>query len=183
VGMSEIASDTLRKAHATFPITAVQSEYSLWTRTPERKIIETCRELGITFVPFSPLARQFLTGKSKDVTALSENDIRCTNSRPRFEPENFAHNVKLLPPYKEIAERQGCSMAQLALAWVLAQGEDMIPIPGTKDIEHMKENAGAGDIKLDQATVEELDSLINEKTVKGDRYSEVLMNTIDSERD
>ncbi len=183
VGMSEIASDTLRKAHTTFPITAVQSEYSLWTRTPERKIIATCRELGIAFVPFSPLARQFLTGQCKDVTELTENDIRCTNSRPRFEPENFAENVKLLVPYREIAERQGCSMAQLALAWVLAQGDDMIPIPGTKNIDHMRENAGAGDIKLDQTTVEELDNLINDKTVKGDRYSESLMKAIDSERD
>ncbi|MBX2867498.1 MAG: aldo/keto reductase [Acidiferrobacterales bacterium] len=183
VGMSEIASDTLRKAHATFPITAVQSEYSLWTRTPERKIIETCRELGIAFVPFSPLARQFLTGKCKDVTELTKNDIRCTNSRPRFEPENFSENIKLLGPYRAIAERCGCTMAQLALAWVLAQGEDMIPIPGTKNIEHMEENAGAGDIKLDKTTVNELDQLINDKTVKGDRYNEVLMNTIDSERD
>jgi len=183
IGMSEIASDTLRKAHATFPVTAVQSEYSLWTRTPERKIIETCRELGITFVPFSPLARQFLTGKCKDITHLTENDIRCTNSRPRFEPENFAENIKLLKPYKAIADREGCSMAQLALAWVLAQGDDMVPIPGTKNIDHMKENAGAGDIKLNQNTVDELDTLINDKTVQGDRYSKILMDTIDSERD
>jgi aryl-alcohol dehydrogenase-like predicted oxidoreductase len=183
IGVSEISDENLRKAHATHPLTAVQSEYSLWTRTPERKVLSTCEELGISFVPFSPLARQFLTGKCTDLTHFDDNDIRCTNARPRFEPENFAINNKLLKPYGEIAERVGCSMAQLALAWLLARGDNIIPIPGTKHVDYMIENAGAGDIVLDQETVDELDQLINENTVAGDRYQANLMNNIDSEKD
>jgi aryl-alcohol dehydrogenase-like predicted oxidoreductase len=145
IGLSEICADSLRRAHAVHPITAVQSEYSLWSRTPERRILSTCRELGVAFVPFSPLARQFLTGKCGDVTSVDEDDIRASIARPRFEPENFAHNEKLLIPFAAIAERQGCSMAQLALAWLLAQGDDIIPIPGTKHMEWMIENAAAAD--------------------------------------
>lgn len=187
-GFSEISSETLRRAHAEYPVAAVQSEYSLWSRTPEFKMLQTCAELGTTFVPFSPLARQFLTGKSRDVTQLTEKDIRCTNARPRFEPEAFAQNVKLLEPYRAIAERVGCSMAQLALAWVLAQQNDdeqktLVPIPGTKHIDFMHDNAGAGDIELDAATVAELDELINEATVVGTRYTADLMASTDSEQD
>ena len=183
IGLSEISADSLRRAHAVHPITAVQSEYSLWSRTPERKVLGVCAELVIAFVPFSPLARQFLTGKSPDVTAVLEDDIRATIARPRFEPENFAQNQKLLTPFGEIAERQGCSMAQLALAWLLAQGENIIPIPGTKHMEWMIENAGAGDIELDADTVAELDALINEDTVVGHRYTDALMASTDSEKD
>ena len=183
IGASEIGDENLRKAHATHPLVAVQSEYSLWTRTPERKVLATCDELGISFVPFAPLARQFLTGKCTDLTHFDENDIRCTNARPRFEPENFAKNRNLLTPYGEIADRVGCSMAQLALAWLLARGDNVIPIPGTKHVDYMIENAGAGDITLDQEVVEELDQLINEDTVAGDRYQWKLMNSIDSEKD
>jgi aryl-alcohol dehydrogenase-like predicted oxidoreductase len=183
IGLSEICADSLRRAHAVHPITAVQSEYSLWTRTPERKVLSTCRELGITFVPFSPLARQFLTGKCGDVTSVSEDDIRASIARPRFEPENFAHNEKLLIPYAAIAERQGCSMAQLALAWLLAQGDNIIPIPGTKHMDWMIENAAAAEITLDAETVDELDHLINEDTVAGYRYTDALMASTDSEKD
>ena len=183
IGASEISDANLRKAHATHPLTAIQSEYSLWTRTPERKVLGTCKELGISFVPFAPLARQFLTGKCSDLTNFDEKDIRCTNARPRFEPDNFAKNEQLLKPYGEIANRVGCSMAQLALAWLLAQGDHIIPIPGTKHVDYMIENAGAGDIELDQATVDELDALINENTVAGDRYQDAVMNSIDSEKD
>ncbi len=183
IGLSEICADSLRRAHAVHPITAVQSEYSLWARTPERKILAACAELGVAFVPFSPLARQFLTGKCGDVTTVGEDDIRASNARPRFEPENFAKNEKLLIPYAAIAERQGCSMAQLALAWLLAQGDNIIPIPGTKHMEWMIENAAAGEITLDAATVTELDSLINEDTVAGHRYTDALMASTDSERD
>lgn len=183
LGVSEISSDSLRRAHATHPITAVQSEYSLWTRTPERKMLATCKELGITFVPFSPLARQFLTGKCPPSTEFASDDIRMTNSRPRFEPENFEQNQKLLTPYGAIAERTGCTMAQLALAWLLAQGENIIPIPGTKHIEYMQENFGATEIQLDADTVQELDQLINEDTVLGRRYHDTLMDNIDSEKD
>jgi aryl-alcohol dehydrogenase-like predicted oxidoreductase len=183
IGLSEISADSLRRAHAVHPITAVQSEYSLWTRTPERKILATCAELGVAFVPFSPLARQFLTGKCRDVTSVGEDDIRASIARPRFEAENFAENEKLLIPYAAIAERQGCSMAQLALAWLLAQGDNIIPIPGTKHMDWMIENAGAAEIALDAATVDELDSLINEDTVTGYRYTDALMASTDSEKD
>ena len=183
IGLSEISADSLRRAHAVHPITAVQSEYSLWTRTPERKILATCAELGVAFVPFSPLARQFLTGKCRDVTSVTEDDIRASIARPRFEPENFAKNEKLLIPFAEIATRQGCSMAQLALAWLLAQGEDIVPIPGTKHMDWMIENAGAAGIRLDAETVAELDQLINEETVAGHRYTDALMASTDSEKD
>ena len=183
IGVSETSSDSLRRAHAEFPITAVQSEYSLWTRTPERQMLATCAELGIAFVAFSPLARQFLTGRSPDVTELMEEDIRATIARPRFEPENFARNARLLAPYGEIAERVGCSMAQLALAWLLARGDSIVPIPGTKHMEWMIENAGAADIALDQATVDELDELINEDTVAGRRYTDTVFAAADAEKD
>ena len=183
IGLSEVSASSLRRAHATHPITAVQSEYSLWSRTPERKVLSTCAELGIAFVPFSPLARQFLTGKCPDVTRVLEDDIRASIARPRFEVENFAQNEQLLIPFGEIATRQGCSMAQLALAWLLAQGDNILPIPGTKHMDWMIENAGAGEITLDASTVDELDQLINEDTVAGHRYTDALMASTDSEKD
>ena len=184
IGLSETCAETTRRAHAVHPITAIQSEYSLWTRTPERKILSVCNELGITFVPFSPLARSFLTGVTSDVTQIAKEDLRATIARPRFEAENFNHNVKLLTGYQKIAEEQNCTMAQLALAWILARhGKQMIPIPGTKDINHMRENAGAGDIYLDETVVQTLDQLINENTVAGCRYTDALMASTDSERD
>jgi len=183
IGLSEISADSLRRAHAVYPITAVQSEYSLWTRTPERKILATCAELGIAFVPFSPLARQFLTGKCRDVTTVGKDDIRASIARPRFEPDNFARNRELLIPFGVIAEREGCSMAQLALAWLLARGDNIVPIPGTKHHDWMIENAGAGDITLAVETVAELDLLINENTVSGNRYTDALMASTDSEKD
>ena len=184
IGLSEVSTNTLLRAHAVHPITAVQSEYSLWTRTPERKMLAACRELGVAFVPFSPLTRGFLAGSAQDVTHLSEDDIRCTNARPRFEPEAFAKNAALLRPFQQIANAQGCTSAQLALAWILAREDrTLIPIPGTKDINHMAENAAAGDIVLDTSVVEHLDKLVNEHTVAGARYTEALMNSIDSEKD
>lgn len=183
IGLSEICTDSLRRAHAVHPITAVQSEYSLWSRTPEHGILTTCAELGVAFVPFSPLARQFLTGKCEDVTHVGADDIRATIARPRFEAENFAQNQRLLEPFGEIAARNDCSMAQLALAWLLARGDDIVPIPGTKHPDWMRENAGAADIELDAATVAELDALINEDTVAGHRYTDDLMASTDSEKD
>ena len=183
IGLSEISDDSLRRAHAVHPITAVQSEYSLWTRTPERKVLATCREIGAAFVPFSPLARQFLTGKCRDVTTVTEDDIRASIARPRFEPENFSRNEQLLIPFGDIAARNGCSMAQLALAWLLAQGDHIVPIPGTKHMDWMIENAAAGEIALDSTTVDELDRLINEDTVAGLRYTDALMASTDSEKD
>jgi len=183
IGLSEISADSLRRAHAVYPITAVQSEYSLWTRTPERKILATCAELGVAFVSFSPLARQFLTGKCHDVTTVGKDDIRASIARPRFEADNFARNRELLTPFGEIADREGCSMAQLALAWLLARGDNIVPIPGTKHFDWMIENAGAGDITLAVETVAELDLLINEDTVSGNRYTDALMASTDSEKD
>jgi aryl-alcohol dehydrogenase-like predicted oxidoreductase len=184
IGLSEVSSETLRRAHAVHPITAVQSEYSLWARTPERRMLATCRELEVGFVPFSPLGRGFLTGRAQDLTHLEEGDIRTNVCRPRFEPDNFATNQRLLQPFGEIAAEQGCSMAQLALAWVLEREEGtLVPIPGTKHPEYMRENAAAGDIRLVASVVARLDGLINDRTVKGERYNAQLMASIDSEKD
>ena len=134
-------------------------------------------------MPFSPLARQFLTGKCRDVTTVGKDDIRASIARPRFEPDNFARNRELLTPFGEIADREGCSMAQLALAWLLARGDNIVPIPGTKHYDWMIENASAGDITLGAETVAELDLLINEDTVAGLRYTDALMASTDSEKD
>jgi len=183
LGLSEISSESLKRAHKTHPITAVQSEYSLWTRTPERKILDTCRELKIAFVAFSPLGRQFLTGKSSDCSTIDESNYRATIARPRFEPENFAKNTKLLEPIREIAQGLDMSLAQISLAWVLAKGEDIIPIPGTSNFTHLKENAAAGDMKLTKEIVNKLDTLINDELVYGERYNDFLMRSVDSEKD
>ncbi len=182
IGLSEVCCDNLQRAHAVHPIAALQSEYSLWSRTPERGILEACDNLGVTMVPFSPLGRAFLTGKACDVSQLPEKDLRCTIARPRFEPEAFAENSRLLIPYAEIAEQNNCTMAQLALAWLLNRQND-VPIPGTKHIEFMKENAGAADVVLDTETVAKLNQLINESTVVGARYEDKRMAEADAERD
>lgn len=188
LGLSEISTASLKRAYQEHPITAVQSEYSLWSRTPEISLLAACTELDVAFVPFSPLGRGFLTGKAQDVTQLTKDDVRCTNARPRFEPEAFAANSKLLIPLAEIAERQGCSLAQLALAWLLAQTNSqgqakLIPIPGTKHLNFMLENAAAADIQLDNKTVQTLNELVNETTVQGQRYTAALMASMDSEQD
>lgn len=184
LGLSEVCVENLKKGHKEHPIAALQSEYSLWSRTPERGILKACRELGIAFVPFSPLGRAFLTGKAKDVDHLPDDDLRSTIARPRFEPEAFAQNIKLLVPFAEIAKTNNCSMGQLALAWLLNTGQrSMVPIPGTKHIEFMEENGQASGITLDDKTITELDQLINESTVVGTRYTEDRMAGSDSERD
>jgi aryl-alcohol dehydrogenase-like predicted oxidoreductase len=188
IGLSEVSSATLRRAHAVHPIAALQSEYSLWSRTPEAGILNVCEELDVSFVAFSPLGRGFLSGKAQDVTHLTADDIRCNIARPRFEVDNFAQNSKLLIPFGAIAEKNHCSMAQLAIAWLLAQqnsaGEKtIVPIPGTKHIDYMLENAAADPVELDAETIQQLDTLINEQTVIGSRYNESLMQSIDSERD
>jgi len=182
IGLSEVCSDNLRRAHAVHPIAALQSEYSLWSRTPERGILDVCDELDVAMVPFSPLGRAFLTGAATDVTQMVEGDLRTTIARPRFEPEAFSQNRKLLVPFADIAKQNNCSMAQLALAWLLHR-ENSIPIPGTKHIDYMKENAGASSVTLSDETVGQLDELINEKTVIGNRYSDERMADADSERD
>jgi len=184
IGLSEVCEETVRRAHAVHPITAIQSEYSLWTRTPERRVLAVCKELKIAFVPFSPLGRSFFTGITLDSTKVDKDDLRGTIGLPRFTPKNFTKNLKLLSAYRQIAKQQDCSMAQLALAWILArEDKTMIPIPGTKDVNHMLENAGAGDITLDDEVVQALDDLINEDTVAGTRYTDALMASTDSERD
>ena len=141
VGLSEVSATTLRKAHAEHPITALQTEYSLWTRNPEIAVLAACRELGVSFVAFSPVARGFLCDSLHDVSTLPEKDIR--RAMPRFEPGNYARNLALLPPYKAIAAEVGCTPAQLALAWLLHQGKDILPIPGTSNEAHLRENMAA----------------------------------------
>jgi len=182
IGLSEVCSDNLRRAHAVHPIAALQSEYSLWSRTPERGILEVCDELGVAMVPFSPLGRAFLTGAATDITQMVDGDLRTTIARPRFEPDAFSQNCKLLVPFADIAKQNNCSMAQLALAWLLYR-ENSIPIPGTKHINYMKENAGASSVTLSAETVGQLNDLINEKTIVGNRYNDERMADADSERD
>jgi len=184
IGLSEVCCENLDRAYKEHPIAALQSEYSLWSRTPERGILDLCKKLDVAFVPFSPLARAFLTGKATDTSQMAENDLRLQIAEPRFEPKAFAQNAKLLGPFSDIAKRNHCSMAQLALAWLLAaHDESMIPIPGTKHIDYMQENGAASEIKLDAATFKELDELINESTVIGTRYNAERMRTADAERD
>ena len=182
IGLSEVCSDNLRRAHKVHPIAALQSEYSLWSRTPERGILDVCDELNVAMVPFSPLGRAFLTGAATDVSEMVDGDLRTTIARPRFEPEAFRKNCELLVPYAEIAKQNNCSMAQLALAWLLHR-DNSIPIPGTKQIDFMKENAGASGVTLSAESVAELDALINEKTIVGNRYNDERMADADAERD
>jgi aryl-alcohol dehydrogenase-like predicted oxidoreductase len=179
IGLSEVGAATIRKAHGVHPITAVQTEYSLWTRNPEIGVLGACKELGITFVAFSPLARGFLCDAVPDVSALDAKDIRKT--MPRFEPENHAKNLKLLAAYKALAQEAGCTPAQLALAWLLHQGDSIIPIPGTTSVDHLREDLGGADVKLSAELIRKLDALINEKTVAGSRYSEQSNREVDTE--
>ena len=179
IGLSEVSADTLRKAHAEHPITAVQTEYSLWTRNPEIAVLAACRELGVTFVPFSPVARGFLCADLHDVSALDAKDIR--RSMPRFAPDNYAQNLRLLPPYLVLAQEAGCSPAQLALAWLLHQGDDLIPIPGTTSVAHLLDDLGAVDVKLSPDLMVRLEDLINERTVVGERYNAQGTREVDTE--
>jgi aryl-alcohol dehydrogenase-like predicted oxidoreductase len=179
IGLSEVSAATIRRAHHVHPIAAVQTEYSLWTRNPEVAVLDTCRDLGITVVAFSPLARGFLTGRLRDMSAFPAKDIR--HQMPRFQAPHFAANLRLLDGLAPVAERQGCTMGQLALAWVLARGEHIVPIPGTTRFDHLEENIAAAQVRLDQATVRELDALINPATVSGPRYSDAVQRDIDTE--
>jgi hypothetical protein len=179
IGLSEVSAATVRKAHRVHPITAVQTEYSLWTRNPEVAVLDACRELGITLVAFSPLGRGFLTGALRDVTTLPAKDIRL--AMPRFQGEHFARNLTLLDSLAGVASQQGCTMAQLALAWLLAQGQDIIPIPGTTRLDHLEENVMATGISLDRKTIDRLSALINPGTVSGARYNAATQAEIDTE--
>jgi aryl-alcohol dehydrogenase-like predicted oxidoreductase len=171
LGLSEAAPETIRRAHAVHPITAVQTEYSLWTRDPEAEILPTCRELGIGFVPYSPLGRGFLTGRFKSPEDLDESDFR--RNSPRFMGTNLDDNLKLATKVEEIASGKGITAAQLALAWVLAQGEDLVPIPGTKRRTYLEQNAAAADIELTDEDLARIDAEMPQ--VAGARYNEVGM--------
>jgi aryl-alcohol dehydrogenase-like predicted oxidoreductase len=180
IGLSEVSALTLRRAHAVHPIAALQSEYSLWSRNAEIATLAACSELGTAYVAFSPLARAFLTGTLRDPeTQLEAKDIR--RQMPRFEAANYATNLELLPEYMRIASEVGCTPAQLALAWLLAQGEHIIPIFGTRQPEHLDDNAGAAAVSLDRSMVERLDALINQQTVTGPRYNAATQLEIDTE--
>jgi aryl-alcohol dehydrogenase-like predicted oxidoreductase len=174
IGLSEAAPQTLRRAHAVHPITALQTEYSLWTRDPEAEIISTCRELGIGFVPYSPLGRGFLSGRFKSPEELDETDFRRYG--PRFTGTNLEANLKLAGKVEEIARDKGITPAQLALAWVLAQGEDMVPIPGTKRRTYLEQNAAAVEVELTSDDLARIDAELPE--VAGARYDEYGMASV-----
>ncbi|HIG39431.1 MAG: aldo/keto reductase [bacterium] len=178
LGLSEVSARTLRKAHAVHPISAVQSEYSLWTRDPEDHVLGACRELGVGFVPFSPMGRAILTGTiTNDDSIEAEGDMRST--MPRFQGENLANNLKLVESLGEIAESQGITRGQIALAWLLAQGDFIAPIPGTKRVSYLEENAAAVDIQLDPGTLSKVDELFAVANVSGERYTEAGMRSLD----
>lgn len=179
IGLSEVSAMTLRKAHAVHPIAALQTEYSLWTRNPEIAVLDACRELGITFVAFSPVARGFLCGKPIDVAALDGKDIR--KPMPRFMPENYAANLKLLPGYEALAKAANCTPAQLALAWLLQKAPHIVPIPGTTSVAHLHDDLGAAEVVLSAGIVTKLDSLINQQTVTGHRYTAQAITEVDTE--
>jgi len=174
IGLSEAAPETIRRAHAVHPITAVQTEYSLWTRDPEPEILPTCRELGIGFVPYSPLGRGFLSGRFKSPDELDESDFR--RSGPRFTGENLEANQKIAAKVAEIAEEKGITPAQLAIAWVLAQGEDLVPIPGTKRRKYLEENAAAVDVELSDEDLARIEAEL--PPVAGARYNEAGMAAV-----
>ena len=174
LGLSEAAPETIRRAHAAHPITAVQTEYSLWTRDSEDEVLPTCRELGIGFVPYSPLGRGFLSGRFKSPEELDEGDFRRTG--PRFSGENLEANLRLAAKVEEIAAGKGITSAQLAIAWVLAQGEDLVPIPGTKRRSYLEQNAGAVDVELTNEDLSRIDAELPEAA--GKRYDEAGMATV-----
>jgi len=176
LGLSEAASDTIRRAQKVNPIAALQTEYSLWSRDPEGELLDTVRELGIGFVAYSPLGRGFLTAKITSLDDLADNDWR--RSMPRFEQENFGRNLELVERIKALAARKGCSPAQLALAWVLAQGDDIVPIPGTKRRRYLEENIGALDVHLAPDELAEIDDILPAGAAAGSRYSAPGMRTI-----
>jgi len=175
IGLSEAAPETIRRAHAVHPITAVQTEYSLWTRDPEHNgVLDTCRELGIGFVPYSPLGRGFLSGRFKSPDELDDNDFR--KHGPRFTGANLENNLRLASKVAEIADEKGITPAQLALAWVLAQGGDLVPIPGTKRRSYLEQNAAATDVELSPEDLQRIEAELPE--VAGERYNEAGMASV-----
>ena len=176
IGLSEAGAATLRRAHAVHPLTALQSEYSLWTRDPEEDVLAACRELGIGFVAYSPLGRGFLTGRIKRIEDFAPDDYRPHT--PRFQGENFQRNLDLVRRIELLAAQKGCRPAQLALAWVLAQGEDIVPIPGTKRRAYFDENLGALDLALTPAEVKKINGFFPPGAATGTRYPEAMQKSL-----
>jgi aryl-alcohol dehydrogenase-like predicted oxidoreductase len=180
IGLSEVSAPTLRRAHAVHPIAALQTEYSPWTRNPEIAVLEACRELGVTFVAFSPVGRGFLAGGVKDPSALDPSDFRV--GMPRFQGDAFQRNLALLAGFEALAGEAGCTPAQLCLAWLLHKDPDLIPIPGTSSPEHMRQNMAASGIALPASLVERIDLAVNGATVSGPRYAPAMQASVDTER-
>ena len=178
LGLSEVAPETLRRAHAVHPITAIQSEYSLWSREPERQMLATCRELGVTFVAYSPLGRAFLTGTVKDGEALAAGDFRRTN--PRFQGDALRNNLRLVQGLADFAAKRAATSGQVALAWLLCKHSDVVPIPGTKRPRYVVENAAAAEIELTRDEIRTLDELFDPAAVAGERYTSAGMATIET---
>jgi len=177
LGLSEVSTETLRRAHSVHTIIALQSEYSLWTRDVEAEILPACRELGVGFVPFSPLGRGFLTGQIKSPEDFPEDDMR--RHLPRFQGENFHRNIELVKQVEKIAAEKGCTPAQLALAWVLAQGDTIVPIPGTKRRKYLEENVGALEVELSADDLQRIEEAMPQGAIAGPRYSEDMMRLVD----
>ena len=176
LGLSEASAATIRRAHAVHPIAALQSEYSLWSRDVEAEILPTCRELQIGFVPWSPLGRGFLTGQVKTFDDLDANDWRRVS--PRFQGENFGRNLDLVAQIQEMADAKNCTPAQLAIAWLLQQGDDLVPIPGTKRVSYLLDNLGALDVKLTIAELDRIDTILPKGAASGDRYPASMMQMV-----
>jgi aryl-alcohol dehydrogenase-like predicted oxidoreductase len=179
LGLSEVSAATLRRAHAVHPIVAVQTEYSLWTRNPEIAVLQACRDIGAAFVAFSPTARAFLTGALRDLSLLDAKDLR--RGMPRFQVETYAANLQLLDGFARVADDAGCSMVQLALAWLLAQGPHIVPIPGTTKIAHLRENMAAASLKLSAASIQRAGVAIDRDKVRGARYNAAAQADVDTE--
>lgn len=181
IGLSEVSAATLHKAHAVHPISAVQTEYSLWTRNPEIAVLDACSEIGAAFVAFSPLARAYLTGtlSATDVGGLDAKDIR--KAMPRFAPANYAANLTLLTPYLALAQELGCTPAQLALAWLLHRAPHIVPIPGTTRLDHLHDDLGADAVHLTADAMARLDAMVNQQTVAGPRYTPQAASEVDTE--
>jgi len=179
IGLSEVSADTLRRAHAVHPIAALQTEYSPWTRNPEIAVLDACRELGVAFVAFSPVGRGFLTSTPPDVNALDPKDIR--RAMPRFAPANYARNLELLPAYNALAQQAGCTPAQLAIAWLLHKAPHILPIPGTTSVEHLHEDLAAADVKLSPEVMRQIDEVMHDRLVVGNRYNDQANREVDTE--
>lgn len=178
LGLSEVSALTLRRAHSVHPVTAVQTEYSLWTRDVESEVLPACRELGIGFVPYSPLGRGFLTGEFHRDTVFAEDDVR--GALPRFTAENLQANQPLAQAVASLAHSKSCTPAQIALAWLLAQGEDIVPIPGTKRVPHLEDNVGAATLALTEAELADLSIALRNFRAVGDRYTEAGMKGVNA---